>query len=235
MNVIILGKDDFPELNYLEIHHKTDYLKAKLVLENGGFWIDADMVVMKDLNSLVKIVEQKGFAGIPGFFGAKKGNKLVKRWVDGMDKLLKEKITFSDLIQPLLKDPKFEEFKDFTKEMICPIYHTGEEFWKLFDDLDIEKYSTENNYIFTLYNSQFSKEFKEDDSSKSSGSNRLRKRRRSSKHSGIDKKTSQELLKTQTQRIAQTNSAIKLTNFDLANSEAIFEEPADDGTSVTFD
>ena len=35
--------------------------------------------------------------------------------------------------------------------------------------------------------------------------------------------------------IAQTNSAIKLTNFDLANSEAIFEEPADDGTSVTFD
>jgi hypothetical protein len=84
-------------------------------------------------------------------------------------------------------------------------------------------------------NQTFSKEFKEDDSSKSSGSNRLRKRRRSSKHSGIDKKTSQELLKTQTQRIAQTNSAIKLTNFDLANSEAIFEEPADDGTSVKFD
>jgi hypothetical protein len=27
MNVIILGKDDYPELNGMKINHKTDYLK----------------------------------------------------------------------------------------------------------------------------------------------------------------------------------------------------------------
>jgi hypothetical protein len=83
-------------------------------------------------------------------------------------------------------------------------------------------------------NQTFSKEFREDDSSKSSRSNRLRKRRRSSGLSGIEKKTSEKFLKTKTQRIAQTNSAIKLTNFDLSIKGTIFEEPVDDATSVTF-
>lgn len=159
MNVITLGKDDFPELNHLKINHKTDYLKAWLISENGGFWIDADMVVMKDLRPLIKLVKQHGFCGIPGFFGAKRGNRLAERWFEAIKKIDKNP-GFSDLIQPLLKDPEFEEFGVFTREMICPIYHTGDEFWNLFEDLDIEKYSTKNNYVFTLYNSQFSDEFK---------------------------------------------------------------------------
>ena len=49
-----------------------------------------------------------------------------------------------------------------------------------------------------IRNQTFSKEFREDESSKSSRSNRLRKRQRSSRLSGIEKKTSQELLKTKT-------------------------------------
>jgi len=159
MNVIILGKDDYPELNGMSINHKTDYLKAWLISENGGFWIDADMVVMQDLRPLIELVKKHGFCGIPGFFGAKRDNELMKRWLEGIRKVDKEP-TFSDLIQPLLQDPEFKEFGVFTKEMICPIYHTGDEFWKLFENEDIEKYSTENNYVFTLYNSQFSDEFK---------------------------------------------------------------------------
>jgi len=158
MDVVILGHDDYPELNGMKINHKTDYLKAWLILENGGFWIDADMIVMKDLKPLIKLVEKHGFAGIPGFFGATRGNKLVERWFEAMKKV--KDPTFSDLIQPLLKDKEFKEFGVFTREMICPIYHTGDEFWKLFEDEDIKKYSTENNYVFTLYNSSFSDEFK---------------------------------------------------------------------------
>lgn len=159
MNVIILGKDDYPELNGMKINHKTDYLKAWLISENGGFWIDADMIVMKDLRPLIELVKKHGFCGIPGFFGSTRDDEMSKRWFDGIKKIDKDP-TFSDLIQPLLKDKEFKEFGVFTKEMICPIYHTEDEFWKLFKDEDIEKYSTENNYVFTLYNSQFSDEFK---------------------------------------------------------------------------
>jgi len=159
MNVIILGKDDYPELNGMKINHKTDYLKAWLISENGGFWIDADMIVMKDLRPLIELVKKHGFCGIPGFFGAKRDNELMKRWFEGI-RNIKEEPTFSDLIQPLLQDKEFKEFGVFTKEMICPIYHTGDEIWKLFEDEDVDKYSTKNNYVFTLYNSQFSDEFK---------------------------------------------------------------------------
>jgi hypothetical protein len=158
MNVIILGKDDYPELNGMKINHKTDYLKAWLISENGGFWIDADMVVMQDLRPLIELVKKNGFCGIPGFFGATRDNEMMKRWFDSIRKIDKEP-TFSDLIQPLLQDKEFKEFGVFTKEMICPIYHTGKEFWNLFEDLELKKY-TKNNYVFTLYNSQFSDEFK---------------------------------------------------------------------------
>lgn len=160
MNVIILGKDDYPELNHLKINHKTDYLKAWLILENGGFWIDADMIVMKNLTPLKKLVKEHGFAGIPGFFGAKKGNRVVERWFKSMQKIIQSELTFSDLIQPLLQDPEFEEFGIFTKEMICPIYHTGNEFWNFFKDLDVNDFVTKNTYVVTLYNSSFSDEFK---------------------------------------------------------------------------
>ena len=44
--------------------------------------------------------------------------------------------------------------------MICPIYHTGEEFWKLFEDRPADEFVTDNTYIVTLYNSAFSDDFK---------------------------------------------------------------------------
>ncbi len=144
------------------INHKVDWMKANLIYENGGFWIDADMIVMQDLSPLIELVEEYGFAGIPGFFGAKKGNKLLGDWIRGMkDKLGEKKLNFSELIQPLLTHAGFKEFEPFTREMICPVYHIGTEFWQFFQDKNIDKFITENTYIVTLYNSAFAKDFKD--------------------------------------------------------------------------
>jgi len=149
-------------LPLFSINHKTDWLKANLIYNNGGFWIDADMVVVKDLAPLISLVEEHGFAGIPGFFGAKRHNKLLGDWIEEMSKIVHrgDGNEFSDLIQPLLTHKDFKEFGVFTKEMICPIYHTGEEFWKLFDNIKTDKILTPNTFIVTLYNSAFSAEFK---------------------------------------------------------------------------
>ena len=119
------------------------------------------MIVLKDLKPLWEYLEWNDFVGIPGFFGARKGSKMIKRWIESMEGVLKgSKPSFSGLIQPLLKDPEFKEFEPLTKEMICPIYHTGDEFWKLFETHKAEEFITDKTYVFTLYNSAFSEEIK---------------------------------------------------------------------------
>lgn len=159
LNLFIFDKTD--KYNELPINLKVDYFKANLIYQHGGFWIDADMLVMKPLKTLFKLLNNHEFVGIPGFFGARPGAKILKRWINSMDLILKqEKIEFSDLIQPLLKDSEYKEFEVLTREMICPIYHTGDEFWNFFEDKPLEEFITDNTYIVTLYNSAFSNEFK---------------------------------------------------------------------------
>jgi hypothetical protein len=143
------------EQSGLSINHQVDLMKAKTIYENGGFWIDADMIVMKDLGIVFDLLKDYEYVGIPGFFGARKGAPILKRWIDGMDATYeKGGLTFSDLIQPLLHDPEFKEFEPLTRAMICPIYH--DEFNKFFQDGMIEG----DPFIVTLYNSQFPDSFK---------------------------------------------------------------------------
>jgi hypothetical protein len=113
------------------------------------------MIVMKDLSPIFHLLDQYDFVGIPGFFGAKKGAPILRRWIDGMDAAIaKGGLTFSDLRQPLLHDPEFREFQPLTREMICPIYHT--EANKLFEPKTVDY----DPYIVTLYNSAFPDWFK---------------------------------------------------------------------------
>ena len=152
----------FGPLPNIPINLKVDWLKANLIYKYGGFWLDADMVVVKDLAELVPYLD-KGFCGIPGFFGAHKNDPLLKAWIDGMEEKLDDDLSFSDLIQPLLTHPDFKEFEHFTREMICPIYHEGSGengFWSFFGERPASEFITDNTYIVTLYNSAFSDEFK---------------------------------------------------------------------------
>ena len=140
----------------LPINLKVDYMKAKTVYDNGGFWIDADMIVMKDLTPIFDMLNDNEYVGIPGFFGARKGAPILGRWINAMDSLIaRGNLTFSDLIQPLLHDPEFKEFEPLTRAMICPIYHTES---NKFFDVAHEDYG--DPYIVTLYNSGFPDWFK---------------------------------------------------------------------------
>ena len=151
---------DLTPVKDLPINLKVDWLKANLIHNYGGFWIDADMIVMQSLKPLIKDIE-KGFCGIPGFFGAPPVDKMLEEWIEEMDKVLGCELTFSSLIQPLLKNTGFKEFEPWTKEMICPIYHTGDEFNRFFDKFEtLEKYVTNNCFVVTLYNSSFNNDFK---------------------------------------------------------------------------
>jgi hypothetical protein len=141
---------EYDKHNDWPIHLKVDVLKANLIYEQGGFWIDADMIVMKDLTPIFDMLKDYEFVGIPGFFGARKGAPIMKRWIDGINKRISEgNLTFSDLIQPILHDLEFKEFEPLTREMICPIYNT--EIEKFFQPRTKEY----DPYVVTLNNSAF--------------------------------------------------------------------------------
>lgn len=153
--------DHYDKYNDLAINHKVDLLKGTLIRDNGGFWIDADMIVLKDLTPLMRLLDKVDFIGMPGFFGGKAGAPILTDWVRSMENIIKRDVTFSSLIRPLLEHPLYKPYKHLTHEMITPIWHTGDEFWNFFSDTaKLEDFITENTYIVTLYNSQFSEEFK---------------------------------------------------------------------------
>ena len=139
-------------------NHKTDWLKCELIRTRGGFWIDADMLVMKDFISYMRYLDDREFIGIPGFFGARRGAGILNDWSAAMANI--KDPAFSDLIQPLITDKRFMEFVPLTRENICPIYHTGDSFWRFFDPIPLSAFVTDDTHIVTLYNSSFSDKFK---------------------------------------------------------------------------
>jgi len=161
-----LNKDNIE--NYLElpeeyykikkINHKTDYLKANLIYKYGGFWIDADTIILKDFSEWNKFLEEYDFIGTPGFFGGTKGSKTIKKWIDGMD-ISKEELEWADLINPLIKSDKYAPFTPLKKEYICPLWYddTLSEFFK---NISLRRYITENTRVCILFNACFPEEFK---------------------------------------------------------------------------
>jgi len=139
-------------------NHRTDYLKPLLVQRFGGWWIDADMLVVRDFSAWNGYLKDHDFIGFPGFFTAREDSLLLAYWRAEMDKVANP--TFSDLIQPLLTHDRYKEYEPITRSMATPIWHTGDELPRFFEDLPLTDYVRDDTRIVTLYNSAFSDQFK---------------------------------------------------------------------------
>lgn len=104
------------------INHKVDYLKAKLILEHGGWWFDADTILLKRPPEV-----DSTYRGCPGLFGAEKGCEEIKMWVDYMDKKIKQKSKF------------------FWSELITPVIYSTDEWFKIKNIEDWLKYDNTIN------------------------------------------------------------------------------------------
>lgn len=96
-----LRKDIFEKLN---IPQKTDYIRLKLLYKYGGIWLDSDIIVLNDLSSIVKHLNDHDFVGFgchyrdcknSGYpkpanwtFAAKKKSILFKECIERSNKLL---------------------------------------------------------------------------------------------------------------------------------------------------
>lgn len=93
---------DIPEWFYrLKAAHKADYVRVKLLRKYGGIWLDADTVVLNNMNKLFSYLEgdKKGFFIIEndfnlcnGVFGSKANTELMKEWERHIDDILKKKL-----------------------------------------------------------------------------------------------------------------------------------------------
>ncbi len=99
----------------------SDYARLKVVYENGGFYLDTDVELLKSLDFLC---ENKCYFGIErdsvtvatGLgFGAEKGHRIILEMLKAYDEIIFSKETINDITCPVL-NTKVLKVKGFIKE-----------------------------------------------------------------------------------------------------------------------
>jgi hypothetical protein len=81
-----------------EIAHRADYIRARVVYEYGGIWLDSDVILLSEID-IDSALGKYDFAGCGDtyrrpsiwFFAAKRRNPVLGSWISGMDSLLDRK------------------------------------------------------------------------------------------------------------------------------------------------
>ncbi len=123
-------------LQFAQIAHRADMVRAGLLAKFGGIWLDTDLIVIRSLSFLIEEIQNHGFIGYCtydrrnpeiGFLGALQNDPIVTSWFEQAKKHVIEKnvTTFGwrELGQDMLR--KYTEpqssWKDFSHKFFCPI------------------------------------------------------------------------------------------------------------------
>jgi len=155
---------EYPEFldKFSYVAQKSDYIRAMLIKTYGGFWIDLDNIFFGNILQLKKYYDNDQFISfVPrddlakhkasiSFIGANKNNNIVNKWVDNMNKYIKQenyKFNFNALnfkcLYPTLKK-NMNNFYNVDKNLIMPIH------WKN------TKYFFDKDYNININNNQIS-------------------------------------------------------------------------------
>jgi len=148
---IVKYLDNIPE-NFHDLlpNHQSDYLRVNVVLKYGGIWMDADTLIITDIQSLFNYLDnQNGFfiteGTMPcaGVFGSKPNTKLMQNWKNEIDKIINNKLGWADLGPKLLESQfklnnyLFDDYKIFDGSLtMYPV------FWKrCVDEFILKRYT----------------------------------------------------------------------------------------------
>ena len=127
--------------------YMADYLRLRILYEQGGIYMDTDMQVLKSFDKLTDTNFLIGHASYEkigtGFIGAEKGCPVTKRILDFYNEEIwhSELFTIPDIVGYLFEKEKFD-VKVYDKEYFSPCA-----FDKPFSEDDI----TENTYMIHWY------------------------------------------------------------------------------------
>jgi hypothetical protein len=132
---------DIPQqiLDIDELAHKADMIRALLIREHGGMWLDSDAIVLRDLNWLFDLLDGYEFVGFNdsgrltaddlqirvNCFLARSGSHVVSHWVEAQHAKF-PRTTYAwteigtDLLGPLCLQ-NAERVKVLPFRMVCPI------------------------------------------------------------------------------------------------------------------
>ncbi|ATZ80257.1 putative DXD-containing glycosyltransferase [Bodo saltans virus] len=128
------------DINELPLALKVDYIRIMLLYHYGGFWLDADMILLKDLHEVVELLNNnEDFIGF-GCTGYKCSNGYGKpsNWAMGA---MKGSIMMKNCLEKLNKklDEYFSKKIDERKELD---YHELGKMviWEVYDELKNDNY-----------------------------------------------------------------------------------------------
>ena len=87
------------DLSTLCTAHRADFIRAFLLAQHGGIWIDSDCVVLRDLQPLLDLLEQYEFIGYKerqgyvsnNFMGAPHGSTILSRYYQHVCEILRSR------------------------------------------------------------------------------------------------------------------------------------------------
>lgn len=94
----------------------TDYVRLKVIFENGGIYLDTDVKVLKNLSTLLKhpaffgAEQLKNFVATGLGFGAEKGNSMVEALLKSYDDVIFERANIKKLSCPRLNTNIFIKY-----------------------------------------------------------------------------------------------------------------------------
>lgn len=118
-----------------EVAHKADYIRAAVLAQNGGMWMDVDTIVLRPLSMITDLIEESGalFYGWKehqpsiGLVASLPGNPLITEWLKAADEVLDKNLGQKwsgigyDILWPLAKEYPYVQID---REICAPIHYT---------------------------------------------------------------------------------------------------------------
>lgn len=87
-----------PTFDSLSLAHKADYVRVNIIYKYGGIWLDADTIVMNNLNELFNIIEnsnafymkEDNTTYVNGVFGSIKEHHIIKEIKEKIDEKIND-------------------------------------------------------------------------------------------------------------------------------------------------
>ncbi len=159
----------------VQLAQKADYIRARLLATYGGVWLDSDVVVLREMDSVFEKLERTEFYGFkeqngdPSVwaFACHRGSQLATKWADNNDRVLDETNGLGlgtgemghKSIAPFIEDdPKINLFDP--QSVVQPIDHLHA--WKyLFFKEGLDEYLHEEQPFYVFNNHQIDDYFRE--------------------------------------------------------------------------
>jgi hypothetical protein len=80
------------------IAHRADYVRARVLSQHGGLWLDVDAIAVRQLDIVLDLLDSRDLVGwinpqglvSVGFLASRPGTTAINRWVEAQDEYLHE-------------------------------------------------------------------------------------------------------------------------------------------------